>query len=206
MTGYWYDTPEGPSIDDPTGDLLAETVDKPCNTHAYFRINQGRLEMTVCNRSNDILWGAYGANAVHFSFLLEYMAAMLVVPVGKYYQMSNNYHLYTQVLSREKAETIIRECARCAANLDAVPLVENPRTFDTELQRFFDNPKDGDKIGYTSGYDNTFFNRVAHPMYRAWINRKDFPEAYNQVSQIQDVAWCIACTEWIQRREVKANG
>jgi hypothetical protein len=52
--------------------------------------------MTVTNRSNDIVYGAMGSNLFHFSMLLEYMAYQCDMAVGKYYQVSNNLHLYTE--------------------------------------------------------------------------------------------------------------
>src|SRR5512137_1214536 len=59
---------------DPEADLGEEGKDFPCNTHLYFRVKDDRLNMTVCNRSNDMVWGMLGANIVHFSVLLEYIA------------------------------------------------------------------------------------------------------------------------------------
>jgi thymidylate synthase len=52
------------------------------------------LDLTVLCRSNDVVWGAYGANAVHFSVLQEYLAGRIGVDVGVMYQFSNNYHGY----------------------------------------------------------------------------------------------------------------
>ena len=78
---------------DAVSDLDRDGKDVPCNTSIYFKIDADkRLQMTVCNRSNDIIWGAYGANAVHMSMLQEYMAGALRVGVGTYYQVSDNYH------------------------------------------------------------------------------------------------------------------
>ena len=92
--------------------------DLPCNTHIYFRVRPRLgferierirsiagpgevstalfLDMTVCCRSNDMIWGCYGANAVHFSYLLEYVAAMSGYAVGTYTQISNSFHAYTE--------------------------------------------------------------------------------------------------------------
>lgn len=77
-------------------DLVSSTKDRACNTQVLFEIQSGRLNMTVFNRSNDSIWGCYGANVVHFSFLQEYMANRIGVDVGVYYQVSNNLHLYTE--------------------------------------------------------------------------------------------------------------
>jgi thymidylate synthase len=72
-----------------------QTVDLPCNTHIYFARNEtGALDMTVCNRSNDLVWGALGANVVHMSFLQEHVANGIGCAVGKYYQFTNNLHGY----------------------------------------------------------------------------------------------------------------
>ena len=54
------------------------------------------LDMTVFNRSNDLILGMLGANVVHFSFLQEYMANCIGVEVGVYNQISSNLHAYTE--------------------------------------------------------------------------------------------------------------
>jgi hypothetical protein len=196
-----------PSTD---GDLLANTVDKPCNTHIYFRVHCGNtkepvLDMTVCCRSNDILWGAYGANAVHFSFLQEYMAARIGVGVGTYYQMSNNFHLYTDVIGRDKMHGIIEDCMQTnyyRGNLQTVPLAHNPDEFDYDLHRFFGSLDIPNRTTYT----NLFFTQVAGPMYEAWKYRKiDTYHADIAVSAIQDGAWRLACAAWLERRRVSAK-
>ncbi len=80
-------------------DLCADSADVPCNTGVYFSINvSGKLDMTVTNRSNDVVWGAYGANAVHMSLLQQYIAAWVGVPVGHYWQISNNFHGYLDTM------------------------------------------------------------------------------------------------------------
>jgi thymidylate synthase len=77
-------------------DLGTHSKDIPCNDLIFCSINgeDDSLDITVCNRSNDAIWGAYGANAVQFSMLQEYIAGRLGVKVGKYRQFSNNFHAY----------------------------------------------------------------------------------------------------------------
>ena len=82
------------SMWDPQHDLEYDSVDTPCNTHIYFRTVGGRLDMTVCNRSNDLVWGMLGANIVHMSILQEYIANATGLPVGTYHQFTNNLHVY----------------------------------------------------------------------------------------------------------------
>jgi hypothetical protein len=47
-----------------------------------------------------MVWGAYGANAVHFSVLQEFIAAAVGVPVGFYWQVANNFHAYLSTLGK----------------------------------------------------------------------------------------------------------
>lgn len=76
-------------------DLGVSSRDIPCNLIATFQVAAtGALDLTVFCRSNDVLLGCYGANAVHFSLLLEYMAAWIGRPVGIYRQVSVNWHAY----------------------------------------------------------------------------------------------------------------
>lgn len=83
---------------DARADLGVNTKDAPCNTHIYFsRDERGDLDMSVCCRSNDMIWGAYGANVVHFSVLQEFMASAIGCGLGSYWQISNNYHAYARV-------------------------------------------------------------------------------------------------------------
>lgn len=89
------------SMWDPSRDLcLANVRDRPCNTHCYFRVLRGHLNMTVLCRSNDIVWGAYGANAVHMSVMQEFVAVWAGLRMGSMWQVSNNWHGYTEVLNK----------------------------------------------------------------------------------------------------------
>lgn len=81
------------SIWSPRLDWL-RTKDVPCNDMLMFKVRDGALRMTVCNRSNDAVLGAYGANVVQFSTLLVYMAARIGVSVGSYTQVSDSFHVY----------------------------------------------------------------------------------------------------------------
>jgi hypothetical protein len=82
------------AIWDAAMDLGADSKDIPCNVHVNLRIVDGALDLTVFNRSNDVLWGMLGANIVQFSFLQEYIATSLGLFVGRLHQISTNAHIY----------------------------------------------------------------------------------------------------------------
>lgn len=75
-------------------DLNKITKDVACNLQIMPRIIDGALEFTTTNRSNDLIWGLCGANAVHLSFLQEWMAGALGLRVGSWNHLTNNLHIY----------------------------------------------------------------------------------------------------------------
>lgn len=66
-----------------------------CNDMVMFKLRQGKLHMTVLNRSNDIHWGLYAVNLPTFQMLQQYIAARLGVKVGTQTHFSNSLHVYT---------------------------------------------------------------------------------------------------------------
>lgn len=176
----------------------------PCNTHAYFAIRAGKLNMTVMNRSNDCMWGAFGANAVHFSFLLEYMAMRIGVPMGSYYQFTNNLHVYTDKFSREKLEKIAYECATVELMEPGSSIGEG---FDEDLKLFMPwalsvirstpaPPMDVPQL------KTHFMWAVIVPMFLFWVYRK-WKDVYSSnvcLDGIDAPDWQLACREWKERR------
>lgn len=91
---------------DPVTDLNRESKDIPCNDLVCFKLREGILDMTVMNRSNDAVWGAYGANAVQFSFLHEFVACALNCRVGTYRQISDSFHVYTNQAAWQRLQSV----------------------------------------------------------------------------------------------------
>lgn len=190
---------------DPCADLNADSKDLPCNTHVYFsRAAFGWLDMTVCCRSNDMILGAYGANAVHFSFLQEYMASAIGCPVASYWQVSNNYHAYKgsdyDKISHLSDATDGHDRKPCPYEMGSVvpyPIMSVDRKiWDEDLGVFFEN-------GPIVGFRDPFFRQVVTPMYQAheaYVQR-DFHGARDILAQCGASDWRTAATQWINRRE-----
>ncbi|MFA5376279.1 MAG: thymidylate synthase [Dehalococcoidia bacterium] len=202
-----------------------KTLDKPCNSQAYFAIreaitsiepdgfsDQGTavytkfLDMTVCNRSNDLIWGMLGANVVHFSMLQEYLAARIGVGVGNYYQFTNNLHVYTERWTPEKWLADVYDDPYDQPNFVLVPLVTNPDRFDTECTTFV-NHGYGDELDKLSMkthlWTNKFFPSVAIPMAKAFAAHKqrEYGVAEEYLTAVLADDWRIAGLDWIKRRE-----
>jgi hypothetical protein len=178
-----------------------KSKDVPCNTHAYFDLRNNSLNMTVCNRSNDIIWGAYGANAVHFSILQEYIAGALNCKVGVYRQFSNNYHAYLDIYDRKKLQAIAESTVDMyEQGVQPFPLMSTGLSvWDRELAQFILRPSE------EYAFNDDFFGYVALPILASFCDRKT---KKNNGAEIADLIkakdWQIAITQWIGRRE-KAN-
>jgi len=187
-----------------SNDLIGVWKDRPCNTHIYLRIHNSHLDFTVCCRSNDAVWGAHGANAVHFSVLQEYLAARIGVTVGTMYQLSNNYHIYIDELNRLGRRTSGTTPLPVALTDNRwhefpQPLVHDADSFDLEVQDLL--------LNYNgkwepTAFKNKFLSETAVPMFRAHrlckIKRFDF--ALEAAEKIKSPDWQLASKEWIERR------
>lgn len=193
---------------DPAQDLDRNGKDIPCNTHAYVSVNnEGHLDMTVCCRSNDIIWGAYGSNAVHFSMLQELFAAWVERPVGRLTQVSNNYHAYIEQYQKisnlcdEVRDPVYRmeRNPYSLGSLKPFPLVaRDPEEWLEQCEGFVSG-------GMPTEDSEPFFYRVAEPMRRAYLahKRHDTDEAIEILNtDCAATDWRRAGVEWLSRRLV----
>ena len=191
-------------------DLVAETKDRPCNLQALFTLQNldpdGKMgfnttmDMTVFNRSNDMVWGAYGANAVHFSCLHEIMAKMLGVKVGVYYQVSNNAHVYLDTW--DKIRTIPNLIDPYTSNIVGTEPVQPFKMMSVKSDEWFKQlvlfMEEPTAIGFTE----PFFKKVASPMWLSYFafKEKENHKALDYAYQIKATDWQRACVEWLTRR------
>lgn len=178
-------------------DLGTDSKDLPCNTTIYLKIREGRLHMTVCNRSNDALWGAYGANVVQFSTLQEYLATMIGVEVGLYHQISDSFHVYTDLPLWQKMKHVRPGSILDPYEMGTVrpyPLVTDAKTFDHECRWFVENPARGE-----TQYTNTIFQHTAPTLYRAWIEHQASRRGLQQLTTLPvDLDWRAAAEVWLK--------
>lgn len=202
-------------------DLGRDGKDVPCNTQIYLKIRNRKLNMLVTCRSNDMILGAYGANAVHFSMIHEYIAGRIGVPMGEYRQMSDSFHVYVD-------NPVWKRLVDCPPGYYD-PYVSEPywsgphlvpmfpaydrsthNKFDTDLGYFMRVTEQEEGVGLersevllmSAGFHTPFFNWVAAPMYRVWslYKRDMLKEALKATGSIQAVDWKVACANWVERR------
>ncbi len=156
------------------------------------------LNMTVFNRSNDMILGMLGANAVHFSILQEYVALALGLQVGKYNQITNNLHIYT---SNWKPEVWMKPWVNYQdCEMYSVPLVRDLGVFDIECKELV-NRHQRDAIA-NEHYVEPFIQHVAQPMCIAFHHhkRRQYDRALATVRTVADDWWRVAGLTWLQKR------
>jgi len=217
-----YDPDEGPACTcgaDRTGP--SAEAHKPKCPAGVPRVQTPRtyLDMTVTNRSNDLIWGTLGSDYVNLGFLQEYMVAHLGVEVGVYNQFSNNLHVY---VDRFKPEEWLKEEDRQpfgfhTSNPDdwgaqyrdwkTVPLVKDPATFDKELPEFVEAHKDKDASSREKDWQEPFLADVAAPMLRAFhAYKKRGATTMSWTQRIKADDWRIVAMQWIERRLNRRGG
>lgn len=160
------------SMWDPVEIFQMEGKDFACNLQVMFSCRKVSntndklmLDMTVTNRSNDIVYGAIGSNVFHFSMLHEYIAAHAKLDVGTYYQISNNLHLYTE---NPTSQRVLEEASGLKNFVSSLApdfsLTDYKLTADPEVIRKF-------VMDFTAPTDEPYLAKVAQPMamaYRAY--------------------------------------
>lgn len=211
---------------DPSIDLGAKKRDIPCNDLVMFRGRYDHidgiwlLDTTVLCRSNDIIWGAYGANAVHMSFMAEVVAALAGMKMGRYYQVSNNYHAYTDIFSKMFPPAL--ETGSFSSTIGADPYqlgMAIPRPIFSEYLWDYKGDSRGKVseralafIDECEGFMNDrsipkntsiFFQDVVYPLIRAhrdhWKKGDKFG-ALDIVRKMPASDWQLATMQWMGRR------
>lgn len=184
---------------DPAVDLGADKRDVPCNTTIMFDCRGGALNMTVCCRSNDMLWGAYGANVVHMSMLQELIANSLDIPVGHYRQFSNNFHAYAdnEQVKHFMDNPPMEKFDYYSEGLKTHRLLQRDESLElflTECENFVTNPHFLPSC--------KFLAEVAYPLREAYLRRKAGLEWQSTLNSVADgLDWKLAFMQWAQRRE-----
>jgi thymidylate synthase len=204
---------------DAPADLGRNGLDFPCNTVATFQRGiDGELNLTVFCRSNDIVWGAYGANAVQFGTLLEYMAVGIGCPVGTYTQISVNWHGYVETL--EKVRSLrpdkygyVEDPYRDGAPYERVHAESMPEDFDV-LNNYIEMIIEAADTGFKPvlGMNLThpwaimvYLMLNAHHVYKTQPKETRVGDALAVLKNHPDqhIDWIVAAKEWLQRRDME---
>lgn len=211
---------------DPSTDNLVESKDVPCNLLIlpYVRPSNTptgfKLDLTVMCRSNDMIYGAYGSNAVHFSILQELIAGAVGVDVGSYTQISNSLHLYTEFdISRKVLADVHTDKLFCTRGDDYVSygvaphaLLSKGETYETfmeDVKEFFSEFSEGKsefKVDKDQ-FETVWFRDVWTPIWNSfgiWKEERNSPggleKVFETLSKCQASDLKLDVSRWYQRR------
>lgn len=211
---------------DPRSDLEKKNnggKDLSCNFAMKFAQRNGRLNLTVYNRSNDSVFGCPGgANSVHFAFVQMFVAASVGMPVGSYTQVSDDLHIYGGEVYRGLAKSLTHvDGDRIFVNLD-----EDRDLYSEAVAPYIRNNVFGRRVDYSetiaeieklvatnaeSYPENPFLLYVAKPIIQAYtvlFKQQNDPEAALEFIRMRHTAspgsykpidWFVACEEWYER-------
>lgn len=204
---------------DAATDPVIESKDIPCNTQCYVKVTpKFEVNLTVVNRSNDVLYGCYGSNVVHFSIVQEYIAARLGLKMGRYYQFSDNLHAYTDNPIWKKAEApgfLYIDNPYYSSDESKPPVVPMPlnqgcgqefHKFDEDLKKYFSTYDENSGLTRLSAddYQTDFWKQVLVPMNNAFIahRERNYDLAHSDLQGMPiNNDWRKASTEWLERRQ-----
>ena len=84
---------------------LEHKLDTPCTLNIGFNVYNGKLNMSVLMRSND-LWYGFCNDQFCFSNLQIYLANILNLQIGSYFHFANNLHLYNNFLNKNNNDKL----------------------------------------------------------------------------------------------------
>jgi len=116
------------------GSDFSETKDKPCTNLMRFMIRNGKLNMTVFMRSNDINRGAI-YDIPNFVHIQAIMASKLGVEMGKYTHIADSFHLYESDF--EIAQKLIDNPSPSIYEGELMTNLIPSNIVDSELQKIF---------------------------------------------------------------------
>ena len=124
---------------------------------------------------------------------------MVGADVGRYYQVSNDYHAYIDVMHKVGVPDPMPDDPYKRGEVWSLPLINDRNTWNAELAAFIEEP--------IQLFLEPFFSDVARPMVQAWCcyKEKDYRSAMNYCDRILSPDWKRAGHEWIVRRFEKAT-
>ena len=203
-------------------DLVTIGKDVCCNLVATFQIGvDGRLDMLVTQRSGDIIWGVYGANAVHFAVLQEYVARCIGCELGTFTHVTANYHAYLDTLAavadlpaRTRGLYSVPTPLDDPYRDDRVRVVPMPSGTQAELDATIRALLSEADEGYDSGSEGpdrdtdpwAYAQMLVLRAHHEWRTNAA-PERYTRSlavldePAVADVDWIVAMRQWLERRE-----
>ena len=143
---------------------LKKTLDIPCTRELHFikQPNSNKLDLVVKMRSNDMIWGASAVNIFNYTFMQEYMAAILGLEVGNYFHFADNFHYYDRHKEMIEQLSEVKEVDDESYTYNKT--FRNLAEFDNLVKTLC---AEGKKMRSDKGYS---YCEISDPFFRDWYN------------------------------------
>lgn len=111
----------------------------PCNQTLSFMVRNGKLDLVVFVRSQDLLWGMSGVNIFEFTVLQELVSILTGIPLGSFFNVANSLHYYAEFeprMERMRAEPLNDYYADLEASVSKTKKI-GLDVFDACMKMFF---------------------------------------------------------------------
>jgi thymidylate synthase len=161
-------------------DNFIKSKDYPCNVLLMFKVVDGKLDMSVIRRSNDIIWGL-PYNVIQFTSIHEYVAGKLCIPIGDYYEYIDSLHVYTkeyEAVYNKMMEKLVHRPdmypSEHTRELFTAYYFENvtefvPIDYDGFLHKFFTAESEWRKSMWDLNTLGKYFMTINHKMWRHFV-------------------------------------
>lgn len=180
-----------------------------CNNWLHFIVRDGKLNLTVGVRSNDVVWGFSGINVFEWSVLQQMMAHWIGIGVGVMAYTASSFHLYDY--HYEKAEKMV-SAARSKTLYDfgipQIPFKTSFEDFDNLLAELFYVEKNPE-VGHGFVLEDPFLQAVSQMLYiyicfQKGSNVHDIADLVNRLPP-SDIR--VGAIMWLrQQKGYKENG
>lgn len=143
--------------------------DIACNNWLSFSSRNGKLDLMVGIRSNDAMWGWSGINAFEWSAVIELVACLTGLEMGKLHFATTSFHLYEQHWQKASLLSVIEGnflyTDSPQMTLDGVTVLDR---FDELAQDWFGLEED---IRFGRQLESTAVDvdNFPDPMLRSWL-------------------------------------
>ena len=151
-----------PAHDFPNQQGQPQHRDIPCNTGAYLKIRNNKLEWMQLNRSNDMYLGV-PHNFIQFTTIQEVIAGWLGVDVGRYHHLSDSLHIYMRDIEKLKVDQSLKV-------MDNMDSLQFPRDeFESHLRQL------------EQLVDLMLTTPMSEAKLRSLVNRQDLPRGFQNM-------------------------
>jgi hypothetical protein len=143
--------------------------------------------------------------------LQEYIAASAGLPVGRYYQISSDFHVYEDVYTKllqkydDANSSPMKEFLESKFGSVQTKRIEDDPVdqFDVDLYNMFDSFDVGgvEEILKTE-FVTSYFNTVVRPMMVMW---NDYKQHRIFIDRPTNIDWLVAGRMWVENRLTKGN-